>query len=224
MPQTGFILNEERALKARLQGLTVTDLKNNARPVRVWYYMPDVEITEAQYPFITINLVNISEAVERAHRGKTRLGYDPSGIDLPGPDETAVVDYPIPYDLDFQITTWTRFPQHDRELLGKLLAQDRLPHRFGSILVPEDNTERRLDLLGIQIADTLDGNNKRLFRKVFYSRMSSELVPVVANTRLVNTVVGTLVNTNPHTASEVLADISLVGSDAIEQFSVTDPP
>jgi hypothetical protein len=52
------------------------------------------------------------------------------------------------------------------------------PFRKGSIHVPADNTDRRLELLDWSTADLLDpeaGYRKRIFRKVYTLQMSAEL-------------------------------------------------
>jgi hypothetical protein len=52
------------------------------------------------------------------------------------------------------------------------------PFRTGSIHVPADNTDRRLELLDWSTADLLDpeaGYRKRIFRKVYTLQMSAEL-------------------------------------------------
>ena len=52
---------------------------------------------------------------------------------------------------------------------------DKLPFRFGSLDV-DDGTVRRLDVLsGPERADYLDRDTKRVYRKVWTVRVSSEL-------------------------------------------------
>ncbi len=50
-----FILNEDKALKAALSGITVSDSGNPTRPVGVWFGQPDPEIRFQSYPYITID-------------------------------------------------------------------------------------------------------------------------------------------------------------------------
>ena len=49
----GFIVAEDAALKALVQGITVKDDKSQSRLVKVWYGYPDVEIREQVFPYIT---------------------------------------------------------------------------------------------------------------------------------------------------------------------------
>jgi hypothetical protein len=166
-----FILNEEKALKSLLSGLTVSDAGNQARPVGVFYGQPDKEIRQQAYPYMTIDLINISEATERVQSGIVTVPYQPEGWDGNSSRDTF---YPMPINLDYQISTFSRQPRHDRQILGGLFSIGRLPVRFGSIYVPEDNTWRRLDMLGFSKRDSTE-SEKRLFMNVYSIRISSEL-------------------------------------------------
>lgn len=166
-----FILNEDKALKAALTGITVADSGNPARPVGVWFGQPDVEIRHQAYPYITIDLINVTVAQEREYRGYIPLGYTPEGVD---PDEDFMIDVPIPVNLDYQVTTYARQPRHDRQIMYELTRPTRLPFRFGGLEIPEDGTIRRLDMLGFTKRDTTE-QDKRLFRNVYTVRISSEL-------------------------------------------------
>jgi hypothetical protein len=166
-----FILNEDKALKEALTGITVSDAGNPARPVGVWFGQPDVEIRHQAYPYITIDLINMNVAQEREFRGYIPLAYNPEGIDA---DENYMTDAPIPVNLDYQITTYARQPRHDRQIMFELSKPTRLPLRFGGLEIPEDGTIRRLDMLGFTKRDTTE-QDKRLFRNVYTVRISSEL-------------------------------------------------
>jgi len=167
-----FILNEDAALKTLLTGLTVSDAGNSARPVGVFYGQPDPQIRQQSYPYITIDLIGVSEAKERTHSGLVPLTYLPEGVD-------PTINYgniltPIPVNLDYQVTTFARQPRHDRQIMAQLFQQGRLPLRFGYLLVPEDNTVRRLDMLGFSKRDITE-QDKRLFSNVYSIQISSEL-------------------------------------------------
>lgn len=168
-----LIINEDRALKTLLSGITVSDAKNSERPVGVWFGQPDLEIRQQSYPYLTVEMIDISEALERAHRGYIDLPYTPEGAD---PSHTYAVDYPIPLNIDYQITSYARQPIHDRQIIAALLV-DRLPFRFGWLEIPEDNTARRLDFLGFVKRDQSTENDKRLFVNVFTVRVSAEILP-----------------------------------------------
>jgi hypothetical protein len=167
-----FILNEDKALKELISNITVSDSGNPTRPVGVWFGQPDPQIRQQSYPYITIDLVGVSEAKERVHTGFGPLSYTPEGVD---PDLDFETNKPIAINLDYQVTTYSRQPRHDRQLMATLLGADRLPFRFGVLVIPEDNTVRRLDMLGFSKRDTTEGD-KRLFSNVFMLQISSEIL------------------------------------------------
>lgn len=168
-----FIINEDNALKQLLQGITVSDSGKSNRPVGVFYGQPDKEIRAQAYPYITIDLVGINEDTSRAHRGYVPLTYTPEGVNA---NVSHSVNFPIPVDLYYQVATWSRQPRHDRQIVAKLFESGRLPFRFGQLLVQEDNTMRRLDLLGFSKRD-LTEDGKRLFNNVYNVRVSAEVFP-----------------------------------------------
>jgi len=182
-----FIIAEDEALKARLQGVTVEDDKNPYRPVGVWYGQPDIEVRAQSFPFLTIDLVDVSEATERVmNAGGVHPWYynDPEMQVGPYTYDDWTVPYPIPINLDYQITSFSRQPRHDRQILAQVLG-NRLPFRFGSLPVEERRTEvgpdttidmtiRRLDMLGVAKRDTIE-SGKRMFMNIWTVRVSSEL-------------------------------------------------
>jgi hypothetical protein len=170
-----FIINEEAALKTLLSGITVADGGNSARPVGVFYGQPDPQIRQQSYPYITIDLVGVSEEVDRAHRGYATLPYTPEGAD--SSIKTATY-WPIPVALYYQVTTYARQPRHDRQLIAAVYNNDRLPFRFGSLYIPQDGTLRRLDMLGFVKRDGTEAD-KRLFSNVYNIRISAEVLPDV---------------------------------------------
>jgi len=165
-----FIINEDKALKHILTGITVSDSGNSVRPVGVFYGQPDKEIRQQSYPYITIDLINVAEDTSRAHRGHIQLPYLVEGV----ANTNKIVDYPIPVDLYYQVSTWSRQPRHDRQLMSALFSYGRLPFRFGSLGVTEDGTLRRLDMLGFSKRDMVEGG-KRLFNNVYNIRISAEI-------------------------------------------------
>jgi hypothetical protein len=172
-----FIINEDEALKTLLQGITVSDAGNSARPVGVYYGQPDKDIRQQVYPYITLDLVGIREDTERAHRGLVNLTYTPEGYTPNLNEDDSInqpIEFPIPVDLIYQVSTWSRQPRHDRQIMAKLFAPGRLPFRFGQLPVPQDGTNRRLDMLGFSKRDTTEGG-KRLFSNVYNIRISAEL-------------------------------------------------
>lgn len=174
-----FILNEESALKTLLSGMTVADTGSQSRPVGVFYGQPDKEIRQQSYPYITIDLINISEATERVQSGTIVVPYEPEGWDGVSSLSTP---YPMPINLDYQITTFSRQPRHDRQILAQLLSIGRLPVRFGALTIPQDNTNRRVETLGFSKRDTTEAD-KRLFMNVFSIRIASEIFRTAFNTK-----------------------------------------
>lgn len=166
------ILNEDAALKKLLTGLTVSDSGNASRPVGVWYGQPDPQIRQQSYPYITLDLIGISEATERAHAGVVTLPYTPEGYSADIDYETM---YPIPVDLMYQVTTFARQPRHDRQIIAQLFGPLRLPLRFGMIAIPEDGTVRRLDMLAFTKRDFTE-TDKRLFSNVYTISISAEFL------------------------------------------------
>lgn len=132
------------------------------------------------YPFITIDLVNISEALDRAHRGGTMrptvTGYRPPDMAQDAVEgRTFVTDWPMAMNLDYQITTWSRFNSHDRQILRSIW--ERFPGRYGSL---GGNASPRVrpfsaQLLSMVPGDRQDESGKRQFRKIFTLRIFSEL-------------------------------------------------
>lgn len=166
------LINEDNALKKLLTGMTVSDSGNAARPVGVWFGQPDPQIKQQIYPYITLDLIGVSEAVERTHVGTVSLPYTPEGYDPETPYET---QYPIPVDLMYQITTFARQPRHDRQIIAQLFGPLRLPLRFGMIAIPEDGTVRRLDMLAFSKRDFTE-TDKRLFSNVYTVSISAEFL------------------------------------------------
>ena len=166
-----FILNEDAALKLLLTGITVSDSGNPARPVGVWFGHPNVKVRQQAYPYITIDLIGISEAFDRTHAGYITLPYTPEGGDENKTYESYI---PIPVNLEYQVTTFVREPRHDRQLIASLFAQGRLPFRFGYLPIPEDKTYRRLDMLGFSKRDTTE-QDKRLLSNIYSIQVSSEM-------------------------------------------------
>lgn len=173
-----FLLGEDAAIRQLLQGITVTDQKstgeNTNREVNVWFGMPDQEIRAQSYPYIIIDMIDVIKDSAREMRGKVSAETYPylfagdtatSGTNLQR-------DLPIPVNIDYQITTYSRHPRHDRQLLAAVMY-DRLPFRFGTLEI-EDNTVRRLDVLDVAKRDMVE-QGKRLFMNAFTIRVSSEV-------------------------------------------------
>ena len=197
MPPTYvWLLSEDNALKSKLQGITVVDTNNQTRSVPVYFREPQKEVREEVYPYIAIFFSGISRAVEREQRGEfipgleyEFYGYTPDG----DPNTWLIADTPIPVNLIYNVAVMSRNPLHDRQLIAALLQPDYLPMRFGYLEI-DDNTTRRLDLVGIDSADMRGSDGFPMFRKVFTVLVSSELLsaPLGDATRVVSTTQVTL--------------------------------
>ena len=175
-----LFLAEDEALKNLLKGMVVTDQRANSegvnRPVGVWFGMPDQELREQAFPYMTIDLIDIAEDRERAMRGtidEKDYAYfkymKPAALPQ---GKGAKQSFPIPVYLDYQVTTFARHPRHDRQILSDLLYT-RLPLRFGS-LSTADETIRRLDILDVAKRDLVE-QGKRLYSNAIRVRISSEM-------------------------------------------------
>jgi hypothetical protein len=177
-----FLLAEDKALRQLLQGLTVMDQKaeneETPRPVGVWFGQPDQELRSQNYPYITIDMIDVSRDPMREMRGKVSPRYleEAAKLQLGLLENEELddweIDTPIPVNIDYQITTYSRHPRHDRELLAKVLYE-KLPFRFGT-LDCDDNTVRRLDVLDVAKRDITE-QAKRLFVNAVTVRVSSEI-------------------------------------------------
>lgn len=175
-----YILSEDAALKTYLSGVTVADEKTASRPVKVWFGYPDVEIRAQDFPFITIDLVNIRQAPERQTSGVT---YDGNYMGTNAVQDGKWYRYetPVAYDLVYQVTSYSRHPRHDRAMMYQL--QEKFPGMRGYLPVPDDlgtsTGYRHMFLENMAKNDRAEGENgnKRILRNVYTVRVVSELTP-----------------------------------------------
>jgi hypothetical protein len=204
LPNPGFTLAEDAALKQRLATLYVSDDRDMQRPLQVFFRYPEAE-TEKHYPFATIELLDIAYARDRqeserryyytnvagasapplySSNDSSSLTYFPSEMNASdmqeywSGDETYLyTDQLVPVNLMYQVSTYCRSQRHDRELTAALLRYV-FPFRRGFIEIPEDGTIRRCDILDWRSADLLDqesGYKKRIFRKVVTVQINAEI-------------------------------------------------
>ena len=184
-----WILNEDQALKLKLQGLKVSDTNagQSQRPVLVRYRMPETEFADATFPMIIIDRQSILKDDEREHRGKVRLMYTPESVGAWNPlvEDYATspynVEYPIPFNINYAVTVYSRKEQHNIELVSQLARVDRIPARFGFLEIPQDGTVRSLFLEGgPEFEADKDSDGKRVYRTHYVVRIATELPPVIA--------------------------------------------
>lgn len=175
-----FLLAEDAALKAYLAGMTVTDEKEASRSVQVWFGYPDVEVRSQQFPFVTIDVIDMRQAFERQTSG---IYYD---VDYMGTTpqvagQTYRYEIPVAYDIVYQITTYSRHPRHDRQIVFQMTH--KFPGKWGYLPVDDElgtsTAYRHMFLESFVKRDTVepDLGNKRLFRNIYTIRVVSEITP-----------------------------------------------
>lgn len=189
-----FIIAEDEAIKNYLQGMVVADEKSAAnngptetiktRPVKVWFGYPDVEARAQEFPFVTIDLIDVVPANDRQVQGKLHDG-DYRGTITAVPGLAYEYDYPIAYDLIYQLTTYARHPRHDRAILFQMW--NKFPAKYGVLPVSNqlgtEYSKRSMFVDGYAKRDTFEdaeSGNRRLLRNVFTLRVVSEMTPATA--------------------------------------------
>lgn len=189
-----FIIAEDEAIKNYLQGMVVADEKSAAnngptgpiktRPVKVWFGYPDVEARAQEFPFVTIDLIDVVPANDRQVQGKLHDG-DYRGTITAVPGLAYEYDYPIAYDLIYQLTTYARHPRHDRAILFQMW--NKFPSKYGVLPVSNqlgtEYSKRSMFVDGYAKRDTFEdaeSGNRRLLRNVFTLRVVSEMTPATA--------------------------------------------
>jgi hypothetical protein len=181
-----FLIAEDTALKALLQGMTVGDEKTASRPVKVWFGYPDVEVRAQEFPFVTIDLIDMIPANDRQTSGQL-VDNDYRGTVAPIAGKTYRYEVPVAFDLVYQITTYARHPRHDRAMMFQLTH--KFPSKYGGLLVPNElgteTSRRHMFLDGFAKRDAVDGEtgNRRLLRNIYTVRVISELTPLDAGRR-----------------------------------------
>jgi hypothetical protein len=179
-----FIVAEDLALKTHLAGLTVSDEKSATRQVKVWFGYPDVESRAQEFPFITIDLIDILPTTERQNSG-VMYDSDYNGTIAPSQNVVYKYDIPVAYDLVYQVTSYARHPRHDRAIMYQLL--NKFPSKFGKLAVPNQlGTEtgyRSMFLDGFVKRDAVEGEtgNRRLLRNALSVRVVSEMSPLIVD-------------------------------------------
>jgi hypothetical protein len=170
-----WVLDEDDALKAKLSGFTVKNPADGTPlDVAVYFRFPDPEERTRTFPHIAIDLVDIQFARERAHRAfQFPLNYNLEENAAPPGFQLVADDFPLPWDLIYQLGVYSRQPRHDRQLL--LMMYQMFPEQFGSLdMSTIDGTIRRADLLEVVRRDTVDAAGKRLYRFIVTVSISSE--------------------------------------------------
>lgn len=214
----GWLLNEDAALKNKLQGLQVYEGNSpGGREVPVRFKLPQVEIDTLSYPIVIIEHTAQYPAHDREHRGRIQLPYAPEGQQpwYSGPDNAAVADspyymqyFPFPWDLHYQVTLYCRFMQVQAQPLAAMMLSEQYLHpKFAYLDVPQDGTVRSMFLTGgPEWGYANDENGKRLITVTFLVNVYSEMLTSV---QVLTTYGGTLVP-----VSTVDLDLSVYSSTA----------
>lgn len=189
-----WLLNEDAALKFKLQGLQVFDANApGGRNVPVKFRLPETEVSDLTFPIITISHDGWLPAPEREHRGFVQLPYAPEGFaawwndtgsstTVFKPSDSPYWSFiPIPYNLDYTVMVYSRIMhEHMMPLVAQLAGIHRLHPKFGYLDVPQDGTKRTLQLLGGGVpVSEYDNNGKRMFSTMYKVRVFSELIPEI---------------------------------------------
>jgi hypothetical protein len=175
-----FILSEDEALKAHLSGITVIDEKAGGpatpRQVKVWFGTPDVELRDVTFPYLTIDLMDVRLAPERQMSGVI-YDRDRAGTVAGTDNEVYSYEYPMTYDLVYQVSSFARHPRHDRAIISQLM-QNKIPSKYGKLGIRNDadteTTYRHMFLDEFLKRDTVE-DGRRLLRNIFIVRVVSEL-------------------------------------------------
>lgn len=203
---TGFLLAEEDALKRFFSGITVPIKGNKTKEVPVYFRWPESErrlsypfitldllsISPAYDRWHSIhNQYSVpanfeywddvnGNIVSREGYYYPSVTYDASTLAnslVQTTEETNLYTENFqPFNLMYQVSTWTRSIQHDRVLTGKMMTELVSPRSFW-IGVDADHTWRRCELLEWISGDTLETTEaaKRTFRKIYTMSMEAEI-------------------------------------------------
>lgn len=241
MSSIPWLLNEDAALKLKLQGLTVTD--NNApngRPVPVRFRLPQTEVADLTFPLIVIDHDGWYPAPEREHRGYVPLPYSPEGFPIwwndTGPASTNFNPndspywsfFPIPYNFDYTITVYTRMMrEHTMSLIAALAQYNRLHPKFAFLDIPQDGTKRTMQLIGgPSMPEAYDNDGKRIFPVIYKIRVFSELLAPIAqypNVTSINVDLSVYEDLADLTFKEVSESIGILNAAATSSWNNYEP-
>jgi hypothetical protein len=201
-----FIISEDEALKTLMQGIVVSDEKNNTRSVQAWFSNPDPELRNQSYPYVTIELIGVEWARYRQASGYM-IDNDRQGTVSPSSGEVFEYEMPAAWDLMYQITSYARHPRHDRAIISHLLNNDFVANRGFLPVVNDLGTQtsyRHIILQDFAKRDTVE-DGRRLFRNVFTVLVTSESTPTTGDS--VAWVEEVLINENPTNIPSGLSEV-----------------
>ena len=152
-------------------------------PIPVFFRFPDAEIVgNRSFPHIAIDLTEINFDPTRAQRGFGYVfNYDTEqATPLSGFSQSAY-DYPLPFNLIYQLACYSEDPRHDRQMASMLYQL--FPEGYGFLDMSNfDGTIRRADFVSAVRRDIVDGaSTKRRYRNIITISVSSEFLlgPIV---------------------------------------------
>lgn len=240
-----WLYSEDAALKAKLQGLTVTDATSpvGGRPVQVMYRLPETELVSLTYPCIVIEHGGLLPAPEREQRGYISVPYAPEGLspwwDDSAPSPSYDVNespyysyYPVPYNFNYQITVYTRkMADHMQPLVAQLATYNYIPYHFGFLNIPQDGTKRTMVLAGgPEMGYAHDEDGKRLLTTTYLVTVFSELLWPVTDIRadvpfVTDIQIDLSCYTSPQdlTDAQVMEAVGIISSGVTAQWAVDSP-
>ena len=226
--------------KFKLQGIKVTDANSppGGRTVPVRFRLPQDDMASLSYPVIIIEHQGFFPAPEREHRGWIQLPYAPESYPIwwdPNVVDSGDVTkspyyywYPIPFNLDYKITVFTRqYLAHTLPIIQTLLSPGYIPYHFAHLEVPQDHSRRTIILQGgPYIEYGKDEDDKRIFTTTFLIRVFSELINMPPYPGITKGIVHDInleffVFGPPYTSTEPLSEAQLMESHGI--LSVGSP-
>ena len=190
----GLFRREDESLRQALTNqVTIYDRDNQAtRQVPAYHRMGTDDARLRVYPYVLIDNLGISRDPAREHRGHIYIdGVDYFPMGVPEGGAVARAEWPIPMLMRYQVATYARFEQHDRQIVTGLMMTPPLRPRFGALdiigsrinpddsqFAPADFSVRRVDILdGPTPQDANDQDGKRLFSQRWSIEISTEFFP-----------------------------------------------
>jgi hypothetical protein len=171
-----WLLDEDNALRQKLSGWSITNYATGQPlSIPVFYRGPDAEEVTRVFPHVSIDLIDVVFDPTRAHRANGYIQPIDTEQATPASGYTLVADdMPLPWSLMYQLSAYSRNPQHDRQLSQMFYLM--FPEEFGSLdMTNFDGTVRRADLVSVIRRDMFpDSTTKRVFRNMFTIAVSSE--------------------------------------------------
>jgi hypothetical protein len=175
----GYLLEEDSALRFKLNNLTAIDKNSRSRKVQTFFNFPPKETVKRSYPYITISFAGEEKDSEREHRGW--VGYSYMYLQDVALGQEVYTWYPIPMMLDYIVTLHTGDDaQMLKQLVGKMNGIDYL-HPRDAYLLCSGGTIRRIVRVSSTASSGTDEQGVRAFRQTYRIRIPTEIEPNLSN-------------------------------------------